>query len=143
MKDDTYKIIEKIPLVDDYLELNRSVGWDKVSHGPSIQKAMQNSLLCLCVFQDDKMIGFVRIVGDQSICFYIQDLIVHPDHQRKGLGIKLMDLVMKFINAHAAAKAFVGLMASAEAEPFYERFGFKSRPDGRPGMDMVVIKKDD
>jgi ribosomal protein S18 acetylase RimI-like enzyme len=127
-----------VPSADDYLELNRSVGWGKVPYRPSIEKALQNSLLCLCVFQHDKVLGFARVVGDRSICFYIQDLIIHPEYQQRGIGSSLMSSAMEFIKKNAAPKAFVGLMAAVDTEPFYEKFGFKRRPDGRPGMDMLV-----
>jgi len=140
MKNGHYKIAKMIPLAKDYLALNLSVGWQKVPHKSSIDKALRNSLLCLCALHDDKVVGFVRVVGDKSICFYIQDLIVLPDHQRRGIGTKLMNSVMQFINAHAASVAFVGLMAAVDAEPFYQKFGFSRRPNHRPGMDLMVKK---
>jgi ribosomal protein S18 acetylase RimI-like enzyme len=140
MEKSNYKIIEMIPSSDDYLALNCSVGWEKIPHGPSIEKALQNSLLCLCAMDGNKVVGFARVVGDLSICFYIQDLIVHPGYQRKGIGSSLMNSVIKFIKENAAAEAFVGLMAAVDTEPFYELYEFKRRPDTRPGMDMVMKK---
>jgi len=137
-----YEILEMMPTPNDYLALNYSVGWEKVPHEPSIETALQNSLICFCAMDGEKLVGFVRVVGDGSICFYIQDLIVHPDHQRKGIGSSLMDAVIKYIKKNAATTAFVGLMAAVGVEPFYEFYGFKRRSDIRPGMDML-LKRDD
>ena len=135
-----YTIKQAIPPADDYLALNLSVGWHKVPHPPSIDRALRNSLVCFCAFDADKLVGFVRLVGDMSICFYIQDLIVLPAYQRKGIGTALMNHVLDFIRTPAAAATFVGLMAAVEAEPFYQRFGFARRPDTRPGMDLTLMR---
>ena len=136
-----YRIVEMAPTPEDYLALNLSVGWKKAPHNPSIEKALRNSLLCLCAIDADKVVGIVRIVGDKSICFYIQDLIVLPEYQRKGIGTQLMDRVMTFVNQHAAPVAFVGLMAAPDAVAFYNRFGFSRRSDNRPGMDLMIRKE--
>lgn len=133
-----YEIIEQIPSPEVYLALNRAVGWGKVPHEPSIARALQNCLVCFCALRHDKVVGFVRIVGDQSICFYIQDLIVLPEYQHQGIGTRLMEAVMYYIKDHAAAAAFVGLMAAVNAEPFYNRWGFAKRPDERPGMELLL-----
>ena len=138
MGNGNYRILEMIPTAKDYLALNRSVGWGKVPHEPSINRALENSLACFCALVGDKLVGFVRVIGDNSICFYIQDLLIHPDYQRKGIGSSLMNRTMDFIKKNAAAVAFIGLMAAVDAEPFYEKYSFKRRPDERPGMDRVL-----
>jgi hypothetical protein len=48
-----------------------------------------------------------------------------------------MDAVMRYLGDAARPGSFVGLMAAEGVERFYERFGFRRRPDDRPGMFRV------
>ena len=39
----------------------------------------------------EKLVGLVRVVGDDASIAYVQDLLVDPDHQRAGVGSRLLD----------------------------------------------------
>ena len=134
------QIIERIPTVEEYSSLRESVGWHNMAAQPT-KSGLDNSLFSVCAIQSGKVIGYGRVVGDGNIYFYIQDIIVHPDHQRKGIGKSIMDAIMNYIHSVAEEGAFIGLMAAADVDPFYERYGFSRRPEDGPGMYMV-IKKD-
>jgi predicted N-acetyltransferase YhbS len=104
------------------MRLRNLVGWwetDKNATG----KALENS---------------GRIIGDEGLYFYIQDLIVHPEFQAKGLGKLLMKELMSYITADTKTGAFVGLMAAKGLEKYYEQFGFKARDKDAPGMYLVI-----
>ncbi|GHO64053.1 hypothetical protein KSC_029450 [Ktedonobacter sp. SOSP1-52] len=66
--------------------------------------------------------------------FYLQDIIVLPAFQGKGLGKRLMGAIMAYLEQHALPGAFIGLMAAKDASTFYTQFGFVVRPPERPGM---------
>ena len=68
--------------VDTYLFLRDQVGWIKLDRNQA-QKALDNSLAVITVFDGDKAVGMGRIVGDQSVISYIQDLIIIPKYQGK------------------------------------------------------------
>lgn len=87
--------------------------------------SLRNSLYCITVKENDQIIGMGRIVGDGAIYFYIQDIVVHPEYQKHGIGNEIMNLLVKYLNINAPDKAFVGLFASEGNEPFYEKFNFK------------------
>jgi len=59
-----------------------------------------------------------------ELVYYVQDVIVAPDHQRRGIGTRMMDKVMAYVGAHARHNSIVGLMAAKGKEPFYLRYGF-------------------
>jgi len=84
------------------------------------------------------VIGIGRIIGDRGLYYYIQDLIVHPDYQRKGLGTRLMTKLMDYIKENARSGSFIGLMAAQGSENYYKQFGFKARPADRPGMFFII-----
>ena len=79
---------------NEILNLYRSVGWTAYTQEPAaLQKGFQNSLLILAAYVDTQLVGLVRLVGDGATIIFIQDLLVHPDWQRKGIGSKLLQEV--------------------------------------------------
>ena len=98
---------------------------------------LKNSLYGVCAFLEGKIIGTVRLVGDGSICFYIQDVIVKPEHQRMRIGEATKNKVMDFINENAYQETIVGLMAVKGKEEFYEKFGFWNRHNDIFGLRMM------
>ncbi len=95
---------------------------------------LHNSLFSVCVIFENEVVGCGRIIGDSGIYFYIQDVIVLPDFQGKGIGKRIMDAIMDYLKTYAHSGAFVGLMAAKGTSKFYERYGFMERSNDSPGM---------
>jgi len=127
----------RLPNVTEYKRLRDSVGWCKICE-VSTEKALKNSLFSVVAIENGTVIGFGRIIGDGGLYYYIQDLIIHPEFQSKGLGKALMTELMNYINSNAKTGAFVGLMAAKGLEKYYEQFGFKARDEDAPGMYQVI-----
>lgn len=73
------------------LALYESVGWVNYTKNPGrLESALQHSLKILAAWDGNTLIGWIRAVGDGYSLLYIQDLIVLPDYQRKGIGKKLV-----------------------------------------------------
>ncbi len=77
-------------------------------------------------------------MGDGGIYFYIQDVIVLPEFQGQGVGKRIMDSLMEYLEENANSRAFIGLMAAKGTAGFYMRFGFNERPSEGPGMFMIM-----
>ena len=81
--------------LDEVVNLYSSVGWTNYTKRREIlQQAYENSLYILGAYDDDKLIGIIRAVGDGFSVVFIQDIIVLPEYQRKGIGLKLLQAVM-------------------------------------------------
>lgn len=131
-----YSLIERHLTVEEYLKLRKAVGWWDVDVR-ALRFGLQNSLFSICVILGDDVIGCGRVVGDGGMYFYIQDIIVLPKFQGKGIGKRIMDAIMNYIDLHAQSGAFVGLMTAKGISKFYEKYGFKERPLDRPGMFRI------
>jgi len=129
-------LTERSPTVEEYLMLREAVGWGEKDF-ESTETGLRNSLYSVCVFIGKEIVGCGRVVGDGGIYFYIQDIIVLPEFQEKGIGKRIMDAVMDYLEAHAHPGAFIGLMAAEGASEFYEQYGFTERAPDRPGMFMI------
>lgn len=87
---------------------------------------------------DSKLIGFGRVVGDGALYFYLQDVIVLPNYQGKGIGYAITQRLVNHVLAVAPQGAFVGLMAAPGVASLYEKFGFTCRPQDMQGMSLWV-----
>ena len=69
-----------------------------------------------------------RMIGDLGLCYYIKDVVVHPDHQGRGIGSMLMNELLGFIRSHGVPDTaiFTELCAMPDKIPFYEKFGFSA-----------------
>lgn len=134
------KIIEKTPTPEEYNFLTDSVGWG-TRDNKIVEEALKNSLYCVCIYDDNNIIGFGRIIGDKTIFLYIQDIIVLPKYQSQKIGTKIMNIIIDKINELKEVNPYIRtyLGASKNKENFYKKFGFKSRSDANLGDGMVLF----
>lgn len=121
---------------DEYVRIRDNVGWGAPSYVEA-QRALDRSLTVFSVRISGEAVGSVRIVGDDSLCFYIQDLMVLCEHGGKGIARALMQAAMQYISHHASNNAFIGLMAAKGLHEFYSSFGFIERPNNTMGPGMI------
>ena len=133
-----YEIIETLPSAEEFNALRHSVGW-KTHELQVVQNFLPNSLYGVCVRCDGELVGMGRVVGDGGTVFYIQDVVVVPEHQGQGCGAMVMERIMNYIQTHAHNHSTVGLMSAFGKEGFYERYGFTRRPNEKLGAGMTIF----
>ncbi len=138
MKKILYK--SSMPTAKEWKELRSYVKWT-IYEDDIFQIASKNTLYAISVYDSDKIIGMGRVIGDGIICFYIQDVVVHPMYQSQGIGKKIVLQLMKWIKEHSKNNSVIGLMASKGCEKFYEKLGFVQRPNSKMGAGMVYLNK--
>ena len=80
---------------DEILSLYRSVGWSAYTdHPDTLRKGFENSLLTLAAYQGGQLLGLLRAVGDGYTIVFVQDILVFPEHQRKGVGTALLQALL-------------------------------------------------
>ena len=86
----------------EILTLYRSVGWSNYyEHPEMLAKSFDHSLCILSAWEEDRLLGLIRAVGDGHSIVFIQDLLVHPDHQRRGVGTALMrELLRRYAHVY-------------------------------------------
>lgn len=133
-------ILEKSLSAKDFLTLRKAVNWETPSI-PDIESALKHSVHVVSIDLDGTCIACGRIVGDASLVFIVQDIMVHPDHQKKGLGKTIMSALMAYINQHSTKGAFIGLFSASNLENWYSQYGFVARPNSFLGAGMTFIKE--
>lgn len=133
------KYIEQTPSAEAFNYLTNSVGWGTRKNS-IVEEALKNTLYSLCIYDDNKLIGYGRIIGDKTIFLYIQDVMVIPEYQNKHIGTGIMENLLSQINEYKKINPDIRtyLGASKGKEPFYEKFGFISRPNEDLGSGMIL-----
>lgn len=134
--DNEYTITEQKPLVEEFLAIRTAVQWCNPA-AVTAAAALEGSLYCVCIRHGDQLVAFGRVIGDGSFIFYIQDMIVVPEYQGKGLGKTIMHYLMRYIDSAGGEDAVVGLMAAKGVVGFYQQFEFTRRPAEGPGMQRL------
>ncbi len=82
------------------------------------------------------LLGLARVVGDGAVIAYLQDVLVRPEAQGRGIGRRLVE------EALAPFDAVRQQVLLTDAEPgqraFYEALGFVEAHDHDPGLRSFV-----
>jgi len=115
--------------------LCRSVGWPEPD--PTLfRKAIEGSIGCVHAMLGDQVVGFGRLVGDRSWYIYVQDLVVHGDHHRSGIGERLLEELHDLVRALPQSRRTVLLIADESVVGFYLNAGYESA-----GQRNVLMRK--
>lgn len=84
---------------------------------------LSRSLVYVCAFAGSELVGFVNVAWDGGVHAFLLDTTVHPDYQRQGIGVKLVEL------ATSAAKKrgihWLHVDYEPHLETFYQQCGFE------------------
>jgi GNAT superfamily N-acetyltransferase len=79
----------------EILSLYASVGWTAYTDQPEVlRKGFENSMLTLAAYEGDLLLGIIRAVGDGHTVVFVQDILVFPEYQRKGIGSALLQAIL-------------------------------------------------
>ena len=124
---------------EQFIELWESV-W---GNGPTPEQtalAMEHTLFRVSVFDGDRIIAMARMNGDLGLDYYIKDVMVRPEYQRRGVGKLLISELLDFIrkNGVRGTDIFTELCAMPDKIPFYEKFGFSANEAQRLRQSVHV-----
>lgn len=124
---------------EEFSKLRSSVGLNVLSD-EQINKAIANSLYTLCVRDNNNAIGMGRLVGDGAYVYYLQNINVMPQYQGLGIGAIIINNLITYIKQDKLpnTSVMILLMSSKGSEKFYEKLGFRSRPNDKEGSGMIM-----
>lgn len=85
-----------IPEIEEIMNLYEDAEWyaytkDRIR----LKNAIDNSLKVLTAWDNHKLVGLIRVVGDNHTIIYIQDILVLKEYQGQGIGSKLLNLILE------------------------------------------------
>lgn len=143
-----YSIVQQKPSPSTYYELRKVAG---LTPPPveDIPSALAGSWVSFIVVEGSveehsdadlasKAIGMGRMVGDGALFLDVVDIAVHPAHQKRGLGKKIMQALLDYADKHAP-NAYVSLIADVPGGfALYSKFGFS---DVAPSVGMYRCER--
>lgn len=123
---------------DDLVALYASVGWSSYTDNPEwLQLAVEGSDFVVTEWsEDEELVGLARGITDGHSIFFLQDILVKPDHQRRGIGRRLLDACLE---AHSHVRRKVLLTDDDEAQRrLYAAAGFTRLADYDPALNGYI-----
>ena len=98
----------------------------------TVTKSVANSL-CFGLFDQDRQIGFARVISDYATIAYLGDVFVLPEYRGLGLAKWLIDCIVSHQELQGLRR---WILATRDAHRLYATFGFT--PLKRPEIFMEV-----
>jgi len=133
--------IERVPTVEEYAALIASVGW-KEREPEAIRLALGNSLYAVCARFENQLVGMGRVIGDGGLHYYLSDVVVLPNHQHKGIGTRIVNMLNHYLDTLPYRSTLVGIIAGKGTREFYERCGYTAQNSHSPAMYRWVNRED-
>lgn len=87
-----------------------------------IQRSINGSL-CFGVFENEKQIGFARMITDKATFAYLADVFIIEEYRGRGLSKWLMQTIISYPDLQGLRRM---MLATRDAHELYRNFGFVS-----------------
>ena len=101
-------------------DLRESVGWNRMED--AYENPLMTSYYHITAYEKDDLIGYIDCVSNGVTDAYIQDLMVHPDYQGKGVGTELMNQMIAYLKEKRIY--MISVIYEESLKSFYKKFGF-------------------
>mgnify|MGYP002719421355 FL=1 len=120
--------VDGAPVPEQLRSLYDAVGWTAYTDDPqSLVAGVAGSANVVTAWDDETLVGLARVISDGHTIAYLQDVLVRPEHRRRGVAT---ELVRRVFEPFASVRQHVLL---TDAEPgqsrFYESLGFRETRD--------------
>ena len=133
------RLIDNILQAEDFIRLRIQAGFVEipVEHA---RKALRNGLINVSAIYNGELVGMGRLVRDGAMYWYLQEIIILPQFQRKGIGTMIVNHLVDYARENSATGKFttIGGVSANGKEPFYEKLGFEVISNGI--IKMIEIK---
>ena len=119
------------PLIFDekqIIKLYQANNWENyLKNKCYLYEGVKSSLDVIGAYDGDMLVGLIRTVGDGQTIVYIQDVLILPSYQRKGIGSTLLQMIVRKYQHVRQILLTTGL--EEKQKQFYEKNNFKSFED--------------
>lgn len=118
---------EKIFTQAQIQQLFLSVNWVSGNYPERLYKALMNSSTVLTAWDDNKLVGLIRVLDDTEMLAQIHYVLVHPDYQGQGIAGKMLEYIKKKYKDYL----YIEVMPEDKNNvPFYVKNGFSVMENG-------------
>jgi len=99
-----------------------------------VERSIENSL-CFGAYENDRQVGFARVVTDYATFAYLADVFVLPSHRGQGIGHEILEAVKNHPDLQRLRRWH---LVTRDAHALYKEFGFRELESPPRHMEMVV-----
>ena len=118
------QLTHQIPTSEAYCALRKICGLSEKSLSAA-EIGLQHAWHTVTLYDETRLVGMGRLIGDGATAFQIIDIAVHPDYQGHGYAKQIMQDLMQYIEKIKLPGTYVSLIADHPAEDLYAQFGFQ------------------
>ncbi|WP_353721283.1 GNAT family N-acetyltransferase [Dyadobacter sp. 676] len=120
------RVVGRTLAVAEYRKLAGSVGWTNTQPDEILQKKLNATLFTAVAenVETGEAIGCALVLGDGLSFFYIKDVMVGREWQRRRVGSAIMREIKRWLDTNAPDGALVGLFTGEGLASFYQQTGF-------------------
>ena len=116
----TISLTDKIES-DEVIALYKANNWSAANKPQKLINALHNSHSLVTARYSGKLIGLGNAISDNYLVVYYPHMLVHPKYQRKGVGMKMMNVLKEKYNGFHQQM----LTADSATIEFYKSVGFE------------------
>ncbi|MBA4241052.1 MAG: GNAT family N-acetyltransferase [Sphingobacteriaceae bacterium] len=130
---------DKSKLNLDYIHhfLSKESYWAKNIPMDIVKTSIEGSL-CFGVYENNKQIGFARVITDYATFGYLADVFIDKDYRGRGLSKELMTFIME---QDVVKKLRRFMLATLDAHSLYAQFGFESQEGNKRLMGVKFFEE--
>ncbi len=91
-----------------------------------IGRMLAGANLTVTAWDGERLIGVARALTDFAYCCYLSDLAVDVDYQKRGIGLRLVEIVREQIGE----EVMLLLLSVPDAMTYYPKIGFTKAENG-------------
>jgi ribosomal protein S18 acetylase RimI-like enzyme len=131
------KYTNELSSMDGFWCLFEMTGWNmeyQISKD-DLETVVRNSCFVVAAYDEERLVGFGRIVTDGVLHAMVYDLITDPEYRERGVGSEVLARLVK--KCKESGIRDIQLFCATGRRKFYEKRGFVVRPEQAPGMEHI------
>jgi GNAT superfamily N-acetyltransferase len=130
---------DKSKLNLDYIHhfLSKESYWAKNIPIDIVKISIEGSL-CFGVYDNNKQVGFARVITDYATFGYLADVFIDKNYRGQGLSKELMKFIME---QEVTKKLRRFMLATLDAHSLYAQFGFESQEGNKRLMGIKFFEE--
>lgn len=110
------------------IDLYRANHWSSADKPDLLYQALLNSHNLITAWEGSQLVGLGNAISDGFLVVYYPHMLVHPDHQGKGIGKQMMNAFQEIYGDFHMQM----LVADGKAIDFYAHCGFERAGETEP-----------
>jgi GNAT superfamily N-acetyltransferase len=107
--------------------------WAKAIPREIVDRSIENAL-CFGLYEEDRQVGFARVITDRATFAYLADVFVLESHRGRGLAAWLMECILAHPDLRGLRR---WMLVTRDAHPLYRKVGFRELAHPERIMEMT------